>query len=77
MEIVKQCTQAATAGRIYSCDKANTHTLHFWATAVATSLKQNTSGLHEMAFDGVKESFGKLLTKLLLSSDCYEHLGHL
>jgi len=76
MEIVKQCTQAATAGRIYSTDKANAHTLHFWANAVASSLKQYSSGLHEMAFTAVKENFGRLLTKLLLSSDCYEHLSH-
>jgi hypothetical protein len=42
---------------------------------VASALKQNSGELHDMAFSAAKESFGKLLTKLLLSSDCYEHLS--
>jgi hypothetical protein len=37
-EIIRQCTEAAAAGRIYSTDQANCHTVHFWATSVASAL---------------------------------------
>ena len=74
-EIIKQCSEAATAGRIYSIDKANTHTLHFWANAVTSALTKNSGEKQEDTFSGVKENFGKLLTKLLLSCDCYERLS--
>ena len=75
-EIVKQCSEAAEAGRIYSIDTANTHTLHFWANTVASALKQNSGEKHKHTYSLMRENFGKLLTRLLLNSDCYDHLDH-
>ena len=73
-EIIKQCSQAATAGRIYSADKANTHTVHFWATSVALSLPPTHGAAPQDRLSAVRENFGKLLTKLLINSQAYDHL---
>ena len=73
-EIIKQCSQAATAGRNYSADKANTHTVHFWATPVALSLPQTHGAAPQDRWSAVRENFGKLLTKLVLNSQAYDHL---
>ena len=75
LEIIKQCTEAAAAGRIYSIDKTNTHTVHFWANAVASALQKKTD-IQEDAYSVVRQNFGKLLTKLLLNSEGYEDLHH-
>ena len=75
LEIIKQCTEAAAAGRIYSIDKTNTHTVHFWANAVASALQKKTD-IQEDAYTVVRQNFGKLLTKLLLNSEGYEDLHH-
>ena len=76
LEIIKQCTEAAAAGRIYSIDKTNTHTVHFWANAVASALQKKTDENQHDAYSVVRESFGKLITKLLLNSEGYEDLHH-
>ena len=76
-EIIRQCTEAAAADRIYSTDHANCHTVHFWATSVARALPKHKGEQEEednSCHAAVRESFGKLLTKLLLNSKCYEHL---
>ena len=73
-EIIKQCSAAAAAGRIYSSDATNTHTLHFWANAVASALPKHPETDTLNTFVTVKETFGKLLTKLLLNSAAYENL---
>ena len=73
-EIIKQCSAAAAAGRIYSSDATNTHTLHFWANAVASALPKHPERDTLNTFSSVKENFGKLLTKLLLNSAAYENL---
>jgi hypothetical protein len=74
-EIVQHYPEAAAAGRIYSIAKTNSYTLHFWANAVATALAKTADEKNDTAFSAVREFFGKLLTKLLLNSDCYEHLS--
>ena len=73
-EIIKRCSEAAAAGRIYSSDTTNTHTLHFWANAVASALPKHHGTDTMDSFDAVRENFGKLLTKLLLNSACYDNL---
>ena len=71
-EIITQCTEAAAAGRIYSTDHANCHTVHFWATSVARALPSHNGDKDSednSCHAAVRESFGKLLTKLLLNSE--------
>jgi hypothetical protein len=76
-EIIVQVNKAAEAGRIYSPDATNTHTVHFWANAVATALKKKMDEKDNLGtFTAVPELFGKVLTKMLLNSGCYEHLPH-
>jgi hypothetical protein len=48
--------------------------LHFWANSVASALPKNVGAEQEDTCSAARENFGKLLTKLLLDSNCYEHL---
>ena len=77
-EILVRRDKAAEAGRIYSPDATNSHTVHFWMDKVAKAqaLKKNQGGKDDASYSAMKELFGKALTKLLLNCECYERLTH-